>query len=235
MQEHFFFGFRENPRTADGGFGLCFSWRCRCWVMWREGIDSIPWAFPFVCREKRGKAERRALCVLLSIQLFFHSVCLGQAKGFREVLLGFAWGGFARELEFLKPASVVKPTLEVLLSVFRLCSCCCSVPTATLLSRQPKHTEKKSLILFLCLLLSKKEPNLKRMCWVSERPDERLKQFFVTYPCCASTAPCGAVQFTNLFSFFFSRTDNFLCLCLCYHYQRFNSHTQTTFMLHLLL
>lgn len=107
-------------------------------------------------REAKRREEKSAACSdMFSIQFFFYGLCLGQVKGFREVLLRFAWGVFAQELEFLKPASVVKPTLEVLLSVFRLCSRCCSILTATLLSRRPKHTEKNLLsFFFLCLFTS---------------------------------------------------------------------------------
>lgn len=38
----------KHPVMADGAFRLWFRGGVGCWVMWREEMDSRPWAFPLV-------------------------------------------------------------------------------------------------------------------------------------------------------------------------------------------
>lgn len=159
------------PVPADGGFRLWFGWGLGEEVMWREEMNSIPWAFPLASShlftgstEKReASGQKNAVCSALISTVFPSDWVLGRARVFREELLCFGWGltpvwfgrrcsSWNQEVSWSHPSGFTVCRQAVALAA-----------TASSLLHHYVSKEINSLFCF-CLLLSKKmEPNFEWM------------------------------------------------------------------------
>lgn len=187
-------------------------------------MDSVPRAFPLVYFHWfTGSTEKRKLgewCLYFFVfyTLFPTDCVLGRGKGFREgasVLWTGAWQWFGPEEQFLKPGSVLKPTLKIYCLSSGCSTGCYSVFTSTPLSAE--NTQKINLspvLFFVCLLLSKNLTKFQMdvLCFRNTRG--AIKRFFLYMLSLLSNCSlwCGSVYTSS-----FSCTDKCLCLCLYCH------------------
>lgn len=104
----------KHPVMADGGFRLWFRGGVGCWVMWREEMDSRPWAFPLVYSHWFTESTERKGA---------------KNAGFLQTLSWWRWRQSGRVFAALHGVfsplrSVVKPSLKILLSLGCSTGCC---------------------------------------------------------------------------------------------------------------
>lgn len=175
------------PVAADGGFRLWFG----CRVMWREEMDSIPWAFPLVyshwftgSTEKREAKWGEERCVLCADCYTVFPTDYVSGRGFGEEPLCVGWGltpvcfgrkcsSWNQEVSWSHPSGFTVCRQAVALAA-----------TASSLlhhhvSKETIHRKKKSLNSFICLLLSKKEPNFEWMFLCFRNTRGAIKRVFL--------------------------------------------------------
>lgn len=106
-------------------------------------------------KEAKRREEKSAVCSdMFSIQFFFYGLCLGQVKGFRKVLLGFAWGSFCSGIGIPETSKCGEAhpggftvCLQAVLSLLQHPHCYTSLPPTK------THRKNKSLIILSSLFV----------------------------------------------------------------------------------